>query len=238
MQPNQPGRLVRATRIRLSIAIPLTTFCFTAACGYWTFFLAQEWLQRGGVPSTRLELSIKLSILAIGVVGALAGWAMAHSIIRPIVRLISLARSLTVFQVPGVEDIRQENEVGALVRAFDRMLLSMNKYVSDSYILAKLPTAVVTLDGEGAIVSLNATAEQVWGYDLAAIAGVYYTSLFPPCLANRNVLGAIAEALETILNSRGAQEILGELRPRRSTKPHRNGRARSRPTRRAGSRSR
>jgi hydroxymethylbilane synthase len=44
---------------------------------------------------------------------------------------------------------------------------------------------------------------------------------------------AIAVALETILNSRGAQEILADLRPRdakkkRSTKPHRNGRAGSR----------
>ena len=39
----------------------------------------------------------------------------------------------------------------------------------------------------------------------------------------------VAEALETIVNSRGAQEILAEIRPKpaRSTRPHRNGQAKS-----------
>lgn len=50
----------------------------------------------------------------------------------------------------------------------------------------------------------------------------------------------IAEALETIVNSKGAQEILGELRPRppiRAPRPHRNGHAR-RPSPRSKTRSR
>jgi hydroxymethylbilane synthase len=51
----------------------------------------------------------------------------------------------------------------------------------------------------------------------------------------------IAEALETVVNSRGAQEILAEIRPRpaRSVRPHRNGHGRakrSRPRPRARSR--
>jgi hydroxymethylbilane synthase len=51
---------------------------------------------------------------------------------------------------------------------------------------------------------------------------------------------SIAEALETVVNAKGAQEILGELRPRppaRQAKPHRNGHAR-RPARRPKARPR
>lgn len=183
MQPDQPARLVRATRIRLSIAIPLTTLCFSVASGYWTFFLAQEWVPHERWPPSRLELYVKLSTLAIGVVGALAGWVIARSIITPIMRLTSLVKSITVSDIAGAEEPRRENEVGALVTAFDRMLLSMNKYISDSYILDKLPTAVVTIDGEGFIVSLNATAEQAWGYGLSTIRGASEGRPTPPCFA-------------------------------------------------------
>ncbi|MBI3327363.1 MAG: PAS domain S-box protein [Nitrospinae bacterium] len=196
MQPDQPARLVRATRVRLSIAIPLTILCFSVASGYWTFFVAREWVPHERWPSSRLELYVKLSTLAIGVIGALAGWAIARSIITPIMRLTSLVKSITVSDIAGAEEPRRGNEVGVLVTAFDRMLLSMNKYISDSYILDKLPTAVVTIDGEGSIVSLNATAEQAWGYGLSTIRGARYTSLFRPSLDNRDVLRAIAETLE------------------------------------------
>ena len=44
---------------------------------------------------------------------------------------------------------------------------------------------------------------------------------------------SIAEALETVMNSRGAQEILSEIRPRptRSVRPHRNGHGRTKRSR-------
>jgi two-component system, NtrC family, sensor histidine kinase AtoS len=70
-----------------------------------------------------------------------------------------------------VRDDRVADELGALDVAVGRLTVSMNRFVSDSAILAKLPAAILLIDDGFRLVSSNVTAETLLGPDLARFHG-------------------------------------------------------------------
>jgi signal transduction histidine kinase len=79
--------------------------------------------------------------------------------------------------LPESDDgLRVSDELGALDAAVGRLTLSMDRFVRDSDILARLPQGLLLLGPSGGLFSFNATAEQILGIPLERYRGVPITS--------------------------------------------------------------
>jgi signal transduction histidine kinase len=72
--------------------------------------------------------------------------------------------------------LRVSDELGALDVAVGRLTLSMDRFVRDSDILARLPQGVLLLGSQGELFSFNATAEDILGLTLERYRGVPVTA--------------------------------------------------------------
>jgi len=157
MPPVPSQHIPRAVRFRLIIAIPLTLFCLSVASG-WGLISYQELTGESLLADKGKTLAAWVVILSIGLACMLVGIAIALAITRPLHKLTVLADSLS----PNLPRRQvDEDEVRSLVTAFNRMLLSLDGYISDSYILNNLPVGVMTIDEQGQILSLNGVAREV-----------------------------------------------------------------------------
>ena len=95
------------------------------------------------------------------------------------------------------------DELGALDAAVGRLTLSMDRFVRDSDILARLPQGVFLLGPRGGLFSFNATSEQILGFPLERYRGVPVTAPDGPFpLARGN------ESLHQLLQECGGQRLL------------------------------
>ena len=209
----------RTIRFRLIIAIPLTLFCLSVASG-WGVISYYELTGVSLLTDKGRTLAAWFVILGIGLVCMLLGIAIALAVTRPLHKLTALADSLS----PTVSRSRTgEDEVGSLVTAFNRMMLSLDGYVSDSYILNNLPVGVMTVDDKGQILSLNGVAREV--LDLQLDDGHNVSSVLFSVPENHDAHHALDDALkgekqnyraiEATLSGKAGTEIraLLEIRP-------------------------
>jgi signal transduction histidine kinase len=99
--------------------------------------------------------------------------------------------------------LRVSDELGALDAAVGRLTLSMDRFVRDSDILARLPQGVLLLGPSGGLFSFNATSEQILGLALERYRGVPVTAPAGPFPRGRG-----NETLHQLLEKADGQRLL------------------------------
>lgn len=149
-------------------------------------------LAPGGLTPDGMVAVDRVRGLVIGVgavVAALLGGALAVSITRPLRRLLHNIRERLE---PGWV-AQPVNELRELSNAFDHMLLSFDKFVSDSQILQAMPVGVLVVGRDNRIKRANAEAERLLHSVGGSLDGRSLTEI--PELA---AAGALGEAVEDV----------------------------------------
>jgi signal transduction histidine kinase len=193
----------RAYRVslRLYVVFSLLMAASAAASGLFLLYLARPFASELSAPQAR-QLAVLL-FTGAAVAGALAadgGLNAGLNLARRIRGIVEKAEAFSPHlgdEHPGrprtTTTVR--DELGALDAAVGRLTLSMDRFVRDSDILARLPEGMLLLDPAGTLVSYNATAEALLDLSLDPYRGEPILSdigAFP--LASGN--GRLARLLE------------------------------------------
>jgi two-component system sensor histidine kinase AtoS len=148
------------------------------------------------------------AVVLAGLGGLLIGLGFAGRI-RGIVRKAE-AIDPALGEILDEQRLRVSDELGALDAAVGRLTLSMDRFVRDSDILARLPQGVCLLGPSGGLFSFNTTSEQILGMPLERYRGVPMTAPSGPFpLARGN------ETLHVLLegaDAAGKQADVNEVR--------------------------
>ena len=113
-------------------------------------------------PSQSLAIQ-KVQIVVAGVgtlVAAGLGFAIARGIVRPLRGMVQNLRAR--LDPEGRVPVRGAvSELSELTNAFNSMLLSFDKFVTDSHILEEMPFGLLVVDGEGRVTRSNAEARRL-----------------------------------------------------------------------------
>lgn len=157
----------RAYRVslRLYVVFSLLMAASAAASGLFLLYLARPFAGELSGPQARQLAVLLFSGAAIaGALAAVGGLIVGLNLAGRIRGIVEKAEAFS----PEIDDEHDgrprkmttvRDELGALDAAVGRLTLSMDRFVRDSDILARLPEGMLLLDPSGRLVSFNATAE-------------------------------------------------------------------------------
>src|SRR6266511_4396947 len=193
----------RAYRVSLSLYVvfSLLMALSAAASGLFLLYLARPFASELSAPQARqLAILLFTGAAVAGALAAVGGLIVGLNLAGRIRGIVEKAEAFS----PHLEDEHPgrprttttvRDELGALDAAVGRLTLSMDRFVRDSDILARLPEGMLLLDPAGTLVSFNATAEALLDLSLEPYRGEPILSdvgAFP--LASGN--GRLARLLE------------------------------------------
>src|SRR6266700_2447788 len=163
--------------LRLYVVFSLLMAAAAAASSLFMLYLARPFAAELSGPQTR-QLTVLL-FTGSGVAGALAavgGLIVGLNLAGRIRGIVEKAEAFSPHlegEHPGQPrpPTTVRDELGALDAAVGRLTLSMDRFVRDSDILARLPEGMLLLDPAGALVSFNATAETLLDLPLERFRG-------------------------------------------------------------------
>ena len=176
--------------LRLYIVFSLLMAVSAALSGLFLLYLARPFVSVLSSSQTR-ELTVLLftgsavagALAAVG--GLIVGLKFAGRIQGIVEKADALSHVDGATTQPPVTTVR--DELGALDAAVGRLTLSMDRFIRDSDILARLPEGMLLVDPAGVLVSFNATAETLLDLPLERFRGeaiLSDTGAFP--LSNGN----------------------------------------------------
>jgi PAS domain S-box-containing protein len=162
--------------LRLYVVFSLLMAAAAAASGLFMLYLARPFAAELSGPQTR-QLTVLL-FTGAGVAGALAaigGLIVGLNLAGRIRGIVEKAEALS----PRVDEelgVRRKpttvrDELGVLDAAVGRLTLSMDRFIRDSDILARLPEGMLLLGPSATLVSFNTTAEALLGLSLETYRG-------------------------------------------------------------------
>ena len=160
--------------LRLYIVFSLLMAVSAALSGLFLLYLARPFVSVLSSTQTR-ELTVLLftgsavagALAAVG--GLIVGLKFAGRIQGIVEKADALSHLDGATTRPPVTTVR--DELGALDAAVGRLTLSMDRFIRDSDILARLPEGMLLVDPAGALVSFNATAETLLDLPLERFRG-------------------------------------------------------------------
>ena len=159
-------RAPRAYRVslRLYVVFSLMMAASAAASGLFLLYLARPFASElSGQQAQQLAVLLFTGAAGAGALAAVGGLIVGLNLagrIRGIVEKADALSSPHMGDEPGGRpQTTVRDELGALDAAVGRLTLSMDRFVRDSDILARLPEGMLLLDPAGTLVSFNATAE-------------------------------------------------------------------------------
>lgn len=190
--------------LRLYVVLSLLMAVSAAASSLFLLYLVRP-LVRELSSRQAGEVTIVLFAGAVtaGATAAVAGLLVGFQFAGRIRRIIEKAEVIS----PPVEETSGKkvlDELGALDAAVGRLTLSMDRFVRDSDILARLPEGMLVLGPNRSLTSFNATAEALLDLPLERFRGAPILSdegTFP--LAKRN------EPLARLLGEMAGQAVFG-----------------------------
>jgi signal transduction histidine kinase len=160
--------------LRLYVVFSLLMAVSAALSGLFLLYLARPFVSVLSSTQTR-ELTVLLftgsavagALAAVG--GLIVGLKLAGRIQGIVEKADALSHLDGATARPPVTTVR--DELGALDAAVGRLTLSMDRFIRDSDILARLPEGMLLVDPAGALVSFNATAETLLDLPLERFRG-------------------------------------------------------------------
>ncbi|HET6367472.1 MAG TPA: hypothetical protein VFG27_09625, partial [Pseudomonadales bacterium] len=194
-----PFRPMRGGSARLYVVMPLLMAAAAGASGLYVLFLARPFINSLNAQlAERAAAWLFFGTAAAGSLGALAGLVIGLRVAGRIRGITQRAEALTARVDDGPAPSRPADEIGALDAAVGRLTLSMDRFIRDSDILARLPEGMLLMGPGGDLLSFNTTAEVVLESALEPFRGAPLLSprgLFP--VANGN--GQLARLLDDAL---------------------------------------
>lgn len=183
-----PALFVLVALVTTTMAIELTL----AAVGSVELTAGQS----VAIQKVRLGLISLTSVVALGL-----GIVLAAAIVRPLRQMVTTLRA----RLEPAPARRAVSEISELSNQFNHMLLSFDKFVSDSHIVEGMPFGVVLVGGDGRIRRSNAEARRLLHAGAEALEGRRVDEVGGPTLA-----AAVTAAMET---SRRMEPVEGTAVP-------------------------
>src|SRR5215475_13882137 len=213
---NSPYRV----SLRLYVVFSLLMAVSAALSGLFLLYLARPFArQLSSEQSRELTMLLFTGSAVAGALAAVGGLIVGLNFAGRIRGIVEKAEALSPHPdgAGGRRATTVRDELGALDAAVGRLTLSMDRFVRDSDILARLPEGMLLLDPGGTLVSFNATAETLLDLPLERFRGEAILSdigAFP--LARGNApLARLLEDDVTGIEPVHDNEVAGE-RPRAS----------------------
>lgn len=171
------------SRYRVSVGLYLVFAVLMAVSatlsGFLLLYLARPFVV--GLTPQQVQQAIVIlfggaavAVVIAGLGGLIIGLSFAGRIRGIVRRAEALSPASPEDGAPG--RLRVTDELGALDAAVGRLSLSMDRFVRDSDILARLPQGVLLLGPSGGLHSFNATSEEILGLSLERYRGVPVTA--------------------------------------------------------------
>ena len=165
--PTSPYRV----SLRLYVVFSLLMAVSAALSGLLLLYLARPFASElSSAQATQLTVLLFTGAAAAGALAAVGGLVVGLRFAGRIRGIVERAEALSQQSGP-TPPARVRDELGALDAAVGRLTLSMDRFVRDSDILARLPEGMVLLDPHGALLSFNTTAEALLGLKLERFRG-------------------------------------------------------------------
>jgi signal transduction histidine kinase len=194
--------VIRAARYRMSMRLwvmfSVLTMVSAAASGLLLLYLARPFVSELRPPSQRQATVLLFAGTAVmAALGALSGLGLGIVFAGRVRGIVEKAEALTPHVgAPPVERPMVTDELGALDAAVGRLTLSMDRFVRDSDILARLPQGLLLLGPSARLTSFNAAAEQILGLPLGSFLAEPLTAaagVFPPEQGNESLSALLRE---------------------------------------------
>lgn len=170
----RPPRAYRVS-LRLYVVFSLLMAASAAASGLFLLYLARPFASELSPPQARqLAILLFTGAAVAGALAAVGGLIVGLNLAGRIHGIVEKAEAVTpdMWNEHGVRpQTTVRDELGALDLAVGRLTLSMDRFVRDSDILARLPEGMLLLDPSGTLVSFNATAETLLDLSLEPYRG-------------------------------------------------------------------
>jgi signal transduction histidine kinase len=148
--------------VMLSVAMALAATASTLA----VLYLQRPFIAARGGFAPGVQNALFAAAVAAGGLAGLGGLVLGVAWSRRIWAIVERTNA-AVPTADGAPGRRVSDELGALDAAVGRLTLSMDRFISDSDILARLPAAMLLVDDARRLLSFNVTAETLLGPDLA-----------------------------------------------------------------------
>ena len=162
----------RRYRIALRLWVMLSVFMALAATAstLTLLYLQRPFIASRGGFAPDVQNGLFAAAVAAGALAGLGGLLLGVAWSRRIWAIVERTEAAAPI-TDGSPDDRVSDELGALDAAVGRLTLSMDRFISDSDILARLPVAMLLVDAARRLFVFNVTAESLLGSDLARFRG-------------------------------------------------------------------
>jgi len=193
--------------IRLYVTFSLLMAVSATASGLLLLYIARPFItELGGPLAAKATLLLFAGAALAGALAAVGGLLVGLRFAGRIRGIVQKAEALSPFIGDMFTPRPARDELGALDAALGRLTLSMDRFVRDSDILARLPEGMLLLGPAGGLLSFNATAETLLGMPLERYRGApVLSSAGPLPLARGNA------ALAALLDEAGAGASAGPM---------------------------
>jgi two-component system sensor histidine kinase AtoS len=178
------------------IAIQVFTTLLVLATGFLAIEINQRKLLRGREEVNKAQVrkatqQMRIYVLIGGFVACLSGIVLTYAIKKPIKQLTRGVQSVAQGDLSQSLEHFPPEEINQLVQAYNHMVASLNRYLLESS-----AGAVVTINSDGIVTTLNPAAETIFDHDARDVVGRHFTDLFPTHETNRGLTEIILRGIE------------------------------------------
>jgi nitrogen-specific signal transduction histidine kinase len=134
---------------------------------------------------------MRLTVLICGFVAFFSGIVLNFAIRNALRKLARGLRLVEKGDFSGNLDLYSQEEIGHVVKAYNRMVSSVNRYMLETSV-----GAIFTVNMDGIITSFNPMAEIIFHRDYRDAVGSHFTDIFPIIKKNRNLIDVIMKGIE------------------------------------------
>jgi signal transduction histidine kinase len=201
-KPSGAGDIRARWELRVLIALPAVWVLLAAVEAYLAVDMtlaALGYVPRAGANPLAVE-RVRLLAIGIGSLTALVcGLAFAVAVTRPMRQLLQKIQH----RLHGsAESLTSTNEIQQLSNAFNDMLLSFDKFVTDSQIIKGMPVSILVVDKSDVVIRTNTDAHRLFRATGRRLVGNRLHDLCAPEMNSR-----LSDALKEVRNAGTPVEV-------------------------------
>lgn len=148
----------------------------------------------GTIPVKEVKAALnkmRLTVLICGLVAFFSGIVLNYGVKSMLRDLTRGLRLVERGDFSGNLDLYSQEEIGQVVKAYNRMVSSVNRYMLETSV-----GAVFTVNRDGIITSFNPMAEIIFHCDYRDAVGSHFSDIFPINRKNRDLIDMMMKGIE------------------------------------------
>jgi PAS domain S-box-containing protein len=185
--------VVRATRAKLLLVLPLTMMLLVGATGFFALSMTSRLYVLHGTGEAAADMivgQLGMQIAAISLIAAILGLSIAIGVTRPVRQVTQQLEALASGDLRGALQIASTSELDSLGGAFNDALSALQRHFFQS-----MTGAVITLDLDGRVIGSSPAAEATLGYREEDLVGRRFSEVFTPASGSRASLTAVESSI-------------------------------------------